>query len=152
MPLEEFLKDWVINYVKSKDVFRKTIKEIKKDVSEIAVIHSHKEEIFYIDPFLEKIGEHLKKIKKDSHSIFVCMNTKENFKKMLELWNELVDFSHLGVIFLNPFSKTEKLWTIFPHTHNLIADEASLKTGLQTMFEQIESVERSGVEKMYENE
>ena len=152
MPLAEFLKDWVINYVKSKDVFRKTIREIKKDVSEIVVIHSHKEEIFYIDPFLEKIPEQLKKIKTDSHSIFVCMNTKDNFKKLLELWNELVNFNNLGIIFLNPFSKTEKLWTIFPHTHDLIADEASLKTGLQTMFEQVESAERAEVEKMYENE
>jgi len=151
MTLVEFLKDWVVNYVKSKDIFKKTIEDIKKDVSEIVVIHKHKEEIFYIDPFLEKIDEQTKRIKPDSHSIFVCMNTKENFKKLLESWKGLVNFSHLGIIFLNPFSKTEKLWTIFPHTHNLIADETSLKTGLQTIFDQVEPVERNKVEKMYEN-
>lgn len=151
MPLVEFLKDWVINYVKSKDVFRKTIKDIKKDVSEIVVIHSHKEEVFYIDPFLEKLDEQLKKIKKDSRPIFVCMNTRDNFKKLLDLWADLITFNHLGIIFLNPFSKTEKLWVIFPHTHDLIADEASLKTGLQTMFDQVEYVEKSEVERMYDN-
>lgn len=51
MSLVEFLKEWLVNYVKSKDIFKKTIVEIKKDVSEIIVIHRHKEEKYFIDPF-----------------------------------------------------------------------------------------------------
>jgi len=152
MPLNEFLKDWIVNYAKSKDVFQKTLVEIKKDVSEIVAIHKHKEVRYFIDPFLENIDKNLKEIKQDSHAFFICTNSEENLKKMISMWDELISYSHLGFIFLNPFSRTDKLWTIFPHTHNLIADEASLNTGLQSMFIQVEQVDRNSVEKMYENE
>jgi len=151
MPLVEFLEEWVINYVKSKDVFKKTIIEIKKEVSEIVVIHKHKEEKFFIDPFLENIGNDLKAIKQDSPAFVVCMNSPENLKKLLASWKDLVAYLHLGFLFLNPFSKTEKAWIIFPYTHSKIADESSLKAGIQSMFEQVDPVERSNIEKMYEN-
>jgi len=152
MPLNEFLKEWVVNYARSKDVFKKTIIEIKKDISEVVIIHKHKEEKYFIDPFLEKIEKNLREIKEDSDAFFVCMNTVDNLKKLLAMWNELIRYRHLCFIFLNPFSRTEKLWTIFPYTHNKIADESSLKTGIQSMFEQVEPIDRKEVEKMYENE
>jgi len=151
MSLIEFLKDWIINHAKSKDVFSKTIVEIKKDVSEIVIIHKHKEEKYFLDPFLEKIDSDVKTLKDDSHAFVVCMNTIENLKKIIALWKELITYRHLGVVFLNPFSKTEKTWTIFPYTHSMVADDATLKSGLQTMFGQVEPVERANIEKMYEN-
>jgi len=152
MSLNEFLKEWVVNYAKSKDVFRKTIVEIKKDVSEVVVIHKHKEVKYFIDPFLEEAEKNMKSMKPEADAFFVCMNTLENLKKLLAIWNDLTAYSHLGLIFLNPFSKTEKAWTIFPYTHSKIADEDSLKTGIQSMFGQVETVDRNSVEKMYENE
>lgn len=105
MTLGEFLKEWVINYVKSKDVFKKTIMDIKEENSEIVVMHKHKEEKFFVDPFLEKVDNDLKTLKDDANAFIVCMNSPENLKKMLSIWNNLILYSHLGVIFLNPFSK-----------------------------------------------
>jgi len=152
MPLNEFLKEWVINHAKSRDVFKKTIVDIKKDVSEIVIVHKHKEVKYFIDPFLEKLEKNLRMVKADSDACIVCLNTEENLKTLFLKWKNLASYRHLALIFANPFSKTEKLWTIFPYTHDRIADDASLKSGIRTMFEQVESVERSKVEKMYEND
>lgn len=102
--------------------------------------------------FLENAEKNLKSIKNDSHAFFICMNTIENLNKLLELWNKFITYNHLGLIFLNPFSKAEKSWTIFPHTHDLISDESSLKLGIQTMFGQVEPTDRKDIEKIYENQ
>lgn len=151
MSLIEFLNDWITNYVKSKDIFRQTIVEIKKDKEELVVIHKHKEVKYFMDPFLENIDKNLKLLKESSDSVVVCMNTSENLKSLLAMWKDIIKFRHLAFIFLNPFSKTEKSWTIFPYTHDMIADSATLKSGIKSMFEQVEEVEKDKVEKVYEN-
>ena len=151
MSLFDFLKEWTINYVKSRDVIRNTIVEIHKDKEELVVVHKHKEVKYFIDPFLEDIDKNLKLLKEDSDAAIICMNTQENLNKMFEKWKDLAKHRHLAMMFVNPSSKLDKLWVIFPYTHDRIADPSSFKTGIKTMFEQVDEVDRSNVEKVYEN-
>ncbi len=150
MTLVEFLKEWVTNYVKSRDVMKQTVVEIEKDVKEIIVTHKHKEVKYFIDPFLENLGRNLEEIKMDSDACVVCLNTKENLKKVLESWKDLVLYRHLAILFANPFSKTDKSWSVFPYTHNRISDFSALKPGLNTMFEQVEEADKDEINKMYD--
>ena len=55
---------------------------------------------------------------------------------------------YLVVYFVNPFSKIEKKWIIYPSTHNRISDEASLKPGLRAMFDTVEAISKKEVEKI----
>lgn len=71
------------------------------------------------------------------HPTLVCFNTQENFDVVLKNWKNLVELKNFNIYFVNPFSKTDKIWIVFPSTHNLVADEASLELGLRTMFEQV---------------
>lgn len=144
-----FLREWAVNYARNKDILAKTIIEIKEHEAEVDVKHKHKEQKYFIDPFLESCEKNLKSIKEDSHASIVCFNTKDNFRILSEKWGDFVNFRHLNLIFLNPFSNEQKVWVIFPHTHNNIADPDSLKLGLQTMFEQVEPIERKRIEEIY---
>jgi len=145
----EFLKEWTVNFAKNKDIFTKTIAEIKPADREIVILHKHKEHKYFLDPFLEHYANDLKSLRPDSHSSIVCFNTRDNFRILVDKWNDFISFSHLSFIFVNPFAHEQKVWIIFPHTHNNIADPDSLKLGLQTMFEQVESLDRKKVEEVY---
>ena len=61
-------------------------------------------------------------------------------------WDKLIDFKFLSVYFVNPWSSLDKKWVIYPYTHNRIADEDSLETGLKSMFEMIEPLTESMIE------
>ena len=148
MKIIDFLREWAVNYVKNKDIFTKTIVDIEQRERELTVRHKHKEHKYFMDPFLEHYKNDLKTLKDDSHASLICFNTKENFNSLLESWNEFVAYRHLSIIFLNPYSAAQKVWVIFPYTHNNIADPDSLKLGLQTMFEQVEVIDRKRAEEV----
>jgi len=46
----------------------------------------------------------------------------------------------LSFYFINPFSKLDEKWIIFPHTHHRICDPDSLQTGLRTMSEMVDEI------------
>ena len=145
----DFLKEWAVNYAKNKDIFAKTITDIEEREREITVRHKHKEQKFFIDPFLEHFKNDLKSLKEDSHVSIICLNTRENFNSLIDNWDYFVFYSHLSVIFVNPLLSVENVWVIFPYTHSRIADEEPLKLGLQTMCEQVEAVDRKRAEEMF---
>ena len=142
-----FLREWTVNFAKNKDIFLRTIVEVKEMDREIVIIHKHKEHKYFIDPFLENLKNDLKSLKDDSHASIMCLNTIENFNRLIENWKLLAAYRHLNLVFVNPFSEMQKFWAIFPYTHDKIADEESLKLGLQTMFEQVEPIDKNRIEK-----
>ena len=68
------------------------------------------------------------------------LNSKENLDFLMNKWNKLIKFDKLTIFFVNPFSELEKKWFISPYVHNKICDKDSLKLGLKTMFETVESI------------
>ena len=53
-------------------------------------------------------------------------------------WDEFSKFKGLVFYFINPFSNLDKKWVVQPYVHAQIADNASLKTGLKSMFETVD--------------
>ena len=147
-----------MNYLKNRDAIAKKIETIEKnkngfDVfvkfkdslkSEISNSYESsirkKEQYFIAMPFINNIGSVLAKIKKDMHFGLVVFNTKENFKIAMDNWKKLINFEHLSIYFVNPFSQMDKKWVIYPYTHHKICDENSLELGLKTMFEMVEPI------------
>ena len=138
-----FLVDWTINFIKNKDIISKKIEHIEngKGGFDVYVKYKDREQYFIIVPNIVDIDSIIQKINNDSYFSIVTLNSKENFDSILKNWNKLINFKFLNIIFANPFSEMDKKWIIFPYTHQRICDESSLKNGLKSMFDMVESIE-----------
>ena len=141
--LHDFLVDWVINFVKNKDIISKKIEHIEngKYGFDLYVKYRDKEQYFIITLSINDLDAIIGKINASVYFAIVTVNSKRNFEILLKNWNKLANFRFLSLTFVNPFSKLDKKWIIFPYTHNKICDESSLENGLKSMFEMVEPIE-----------
>lgn len=138
-----FLVEWTINFLKNKDILAKKIEKIEngKDGFDLYVKYKDREHYLIVEPQLKDFNSIMQKINNNSYFSIVTLNSKENFDVVVKNWNALVGFKFLNIIFVNPFSESDKKWIIFPHTHHKICDEQSLDTGLKSMFGMVEPIE-----------
>lgn len=138
----DFLVDWVILYIKNRDIILKNLEFIEKLNSEIKVKYKDKEQVFIIRPFITDLNLIIDRLKEAPHAYIslATFNSEDNFKKILEKWNFIKGFKFFSILFVNPFSQTDKKWIVYPYTHQRICDEDSLELGLRTMFESVEPI------------
>ena len=150
--VHDYLVDWVINYLKNRDLLVKRIETIEKDNSgfDVYVKFKDKEQFFIISPLMKEVDKALSKFDPDRHFGLVVLNTTGNFDALVKEWGKFVKFKHLSVYFVNPFSQLDKRWIIFPYTHNNICGEGALKKGLMAMFEMVEPVTESMIKDRFE--
>ncbi|MBT3405664.1 hypothetical protein HN419_00695 [Candidatus Woesearchaeota archaeon] len=114
------------------------ISKITEEKYGLDVKFKHKDHKYHIEPFLDDVSliKDLKKI--TDHSSLVVYNTEENFKYALTHWKEIVGIGrHFSLYFVNPFSKTEKKWIVFPQTHDQISEGQKIKDGLKSLSESV---------------
>jgi len=140
---EEFLAGWTENYLKNRDLILRRIEKLSRQKEKIEVKYKDRQHTYLIEPFLE---ENILKKLSDSHQTIVCFNTKENIEFALKHWEELIKHAYLSIFFVNPFSKTEKIWIIYPQTHHGISDKATLNQGIYSLAEQVESTAKKEIE------
>lgn len=140
--VHSFLADWTVNFIKNKDIITKKIEQIEngKDGFDLYVKYKDREQYFIIAPAIADIDSIIQRINNDFYFSIVTLNSKENFDIIVKNWNRLISFKLLSIIFVNPFSELDKKWVVFPHTHNKICDESSLKNGLKAMFQMVEPI------------
>jgi hypothetical protein len=129
------LKEWIVQFVKHRDIFRKSIEKIEEKGSEVIVTYKNNYEHILISPILT---DAVPKLDDKRNMSIVTLNTKANLDSLLTNWQKLVQHASLTVYFVNPESQTEQKWIIRPHMHSKIADEDSLKPGLVSMFSMVE--------------
>jgi hypothetical protein len=131
--MDKPLSDWTINYVKNKDLtFRKLVKYTEHAKEEYISFEFKDKTVahFIVNKLSEKIFDI---IKSHDYKIIVCLNTEDNFKFLIRDWEKLSDVKNLSFVFVN--LKISDKWVINPHTHSIIADPASIESGLRTMFD-----------------
>jgi hypothetical protein len=117
------LKEWTIAYVKNRDMaFRKLVSH--HDEGNKVIFKFKDKEQKYV------FAESLEPIMGEACDFLVTRNSEENFNCLIKNWDKLSK-TKLSIIFV---AKDDK-WLINPHVHSMIADPASMKTGLRTMFE-----------------
>ena len=138
-----FLVEWTINFAKSKDSIAKKIVQIENGQRgfDLHVKYKDREQYFIVMPSINDVDSFTSKINNKDYFSIVTINSRKNFDNILKNWDKLVHFKFLNIIFVNPFSETDKKWIIFPNTHQKICDESSLETGLKSMFEMVEPIE-----------
>ena len=138
-----FLVKWAVDFVKNKDIVAKKIEHIEngKGGFDLYIKYKDRDQYFIIQANVSNIDSIIQRLNNENYFTIVTLNSKINFDVVCNNWNKIVQFKFLSIIFMNPFSETDKKWMIFPHTHNKICDESSLKTGLKAMFEAVEPIE-----------
>lgn len=135
---KQVLKEWAVEYVKSKDVMTKQITNIKQNASEADVIveGTLKSQYIIVQPELNDLNK-LQGLK-DKHVLLVTANTSENMDFLIGHWDELIQYPHLSVYFVNPNSSMDKRWVIFPATHDRITERNALRKGLESLYATVE--------------
>lgn len=137
MTKKEQLKNWIITYFKSKDAHTKHITQIKEDAGMAdLLVEGQKPKAVFIQPELKEIPPSLGR-----HTVLVTLNTRENLQFVLKNWQELCKNQHLSIYFVNPQSKQEQKWVVFPATHDKITERKTLKKGLESLFATVETVQ-----------
>ena len=139
----KFIKEWTIGYVKHRDILTKNIIDIKEEPDRVIVKFKEKEQVFLIRPTIN--DSVIKEVNKNIS--IVMLNSKENLDFLMNKWNKLIKFEKLTLFFINPFSEPDKKWFISPYVHDRICDNDSLKLGLKTMFETVESITEKDIMK-----
>jgi hypothetical protein len=138
-----YLLDWTINFLKNKDLMLKKIESIEKgkDGFDLYIKYKDKEQYVLVIPTISDLSGIIQKFSNTSYFTIVTLNSKENLDEVLKSWAKLVDFRFLNIIFTNPFSSGDKRWIIYPSTHNKVSEQSSLKLGLKSMFEMVDSID-----------
>ena len=126
------LTKWVIHHIKQKDIIKKDLVSYKEEKDRVLCDYKEgKKATFYCKENLEL--NKIKTIKDDETVFFVCLCNEHNFKVLVDNWDLFKTKQNLTFIFLNP-NIAEK-WIIKPFVHSKIADPATLKQGLRTMYD-----------------
>jgi len=126
------LTEWAVHYIKQKDLVKKDLVSYKEEKDR--VLCEYKEGIkatYYCKENLDL--SKIKSVKDDEITFFVCMCNEHNFRILVDNWDLFKKKNNLTFIFLNP-NIAEK-WIIKPFVHSKIADPATLKQGLRTMYD-----------------
>ena len=143
----KYLVDWIIDYLKNKDLLLKKIELIDKDKKgfDVYVKFKDKERFFIVKPVIDDVDGILSKFNAEGHFGLVVLNTSGNFDVLIKNWGRFVKFKRLCIYFVNPFSKLDKKWVIYPYTHNNICEKDALEKGLKSMFEMVEPLIGSSI-------
>ncbi len=126
------LREWAVHYIKQKDLVKNDLVSYKEE--EDRVLCEYKERgraTYYCKENLEL--KKIKAVKDDETAYFVCMCNEHNLKILMDNWDLFKTKKDLVFIFLNP--KLAEKWIIKPFVHAKIADPATLKQGLRTMYD-----------------
>lgn len=142
-------------FVRNKDLIVRKIAELSKtEEMLIAKLRDGNEHAYLIEPFLDGIAikDILAKLKGHEYCSLVVYNTRENFDVVVKEWDALSDVKrHFSIHFVNPFSKTEKKWAVYPATHNIITEKSHLKNSLQALFANVDATTKEEIEKIIKN-
>jgi hypothetical protein len=141
--LSNYLVEWIEIFLKNKDLIHRRIKSIKKLENSLIVTYQDREHIYIVVSQLNK--DVLDKLNKN-HCSIVCYNTKENIQFLKSNWQSFAELPKFSLFFVNPFSKVEKRWIIYPRTHQMLSDD--INQGIDALANGVEVIPIKEVEKI----
>ena len=142
MDLYNYMVEWAISYEKHRDIIKKDIASIEKRAEGYDLLVRYKDTIKYllIIPTLGDVENLSIKLKEGKNTTIITINSAGNLQFLIDNWKRFIDFSEFTIIFINPFSMTDKRWMIRPHVHNKIAENCALEKGMKSMFSAVEPI------------
>ncbi len=146
--------EWVVQYIRNKDILAKQIVSVDLDKEGVDVYVELKSglHVVVVEPFvsdMDSVLARLEPFKGKGKLTIVVFNNKENLDKIVGVWNGLVEFDpKLMLIFANPFSRTDKRWIVFPRVHHKVSEQGSLERGLMTLAENVELIDEAEIKRI----
>ena len=148
------LKEWASRYIKNRDLMLRSIEDFRESEDSFFVKFKTKEVTYYIVPFFtdKRLDELKAEMKSDKHVGIFIFNTKDNMEFVVKNWQDFIKNPKLIIYFFNPFSRTDKVWSIYPSTHHYISDGKAIKTGLQSLASNVEETTEEDIKKIAESD
>jgi hypothetical protein len=124
------LVTWCEQYVRSRDAMERKLKTLERKGESVVATYKDKTVTFLSQPSLDE-----KHIPADGHVTIVCLQNQENFNTLVTHFAAYARNPNLTIMFLNP--QLNEKWSLKPAVHAAVADKASLKTGLQTLYQTV---------------
>lgn len=123
--------EWSIHHIKQRDLVKNNLVSFKQEEDKILCEYKDSKATYFCREDLSL--EDIKKTDDKEAATFVCRCNEHNFKTLYENWDLFKKKLNLSFIFVNA-SFTDK-WMIKPSVHAKIADPATLKQGLRSMYD-----------------
>jgi len=130
------LKEWALNYLRHRDSIRKEIVDIQPSKDSDYVVKVKTGEWFV---FVRESLKDVPVVPSEFKTLFFVLNTKENVDILYKKWDSL-KMPNITFYFVNPRASGDSMWAINPYVHSLIADDETLKLGLETLYQTVETV------------
>lgn len=146
--IRDHLLMWLERYFENRRLMDRTISAVsKKDDCIVIEKTSGPSKYYFVFPSLDDIKSSLTDYVQP-HQYIVALNTKDNLDVISTSWDSLHSVQHFGLMFINPFSKLDKKWVVFPSTHHLISDGKSIKKSLSVLFNNVDATTVKEVSKI----
>ncbi len=133
------LREWALQYLQNRDLLMRAITGIQKNTDGWDIVLTTTTESRYVTvlPDLGAITGILEKAS-GKNVLVVTTNVRTNVDAVIAAWPELIKHPKLSILFVNPYSGTDKRWTINPHVHEKVTERKALKLGLYSLFSTVE--------------
>lgn len=95
-------------------------------------------EICIVEEISSSYSQILKKYNKTDRLFIITLNKKSNIELMIKEWDDIIEYSGLTMMFVNPNITNDNKWILKPAVHNKITEREVLKTGIYSLSENIE--------------
>lgn len=106
---------------------------------------------YLVEPFADDKTtiSSIEKLKPYETCSLIVYNTKDNLSFVVKNWDRLAKFrKNFSITFVNPFSKTDKRWAIYPSTHDFVTEKSKIKQSLDVLFSNVEATTKEEIEKI----
>ncbi|MFT4304287.1 MAG: hypothetical protein ACMXYG_07005 [Candidatus Woesearchaeota archaeon] len=137
--MTENLRQWYLFYRKNRDLMLRKIENLEE--KENIIIINNKDgtkEICIVEEISSSYSQILKKYNKTDRLFIITLNKKSNIELMIKEWDDIIEYSGLTMMFVNPNITNDNKWILKPAVHNKITEREVLKTGIYSLSENIE--------------
>jgi len=110
---------------------------------------------YLVEPFIDdkELSKAMDRLKPYEMCSLVVYNTKANLDSVLKHWDKIAGFKkNFSINFINPFSKSEKRWVVYPMTHELVVEKSKIGPSLKILFSNVDPVSKEEIEKILKDQ
>lgn len=142
MDEKEFLMNWIVRYVKNKDLILKKIVDVTLDSGGVSVKNKSGQISRYVVLLsLASLESVVSSQPKDCELCVITINSKDNMNFLVKKWDFAVSNSFLTVIFVNPFSDLDEKWVVKPSIHARICEKKNLARSFSSISETVNLID-----------
>ena len=136
----KYLVDWLVRYLKNRDLSFRRIKELKIEDGVVSVLNKDGSCIQYV---IILVFESPKAIFEKFGSADYCdfciitLHSKENVSFLIQHWDLVSSKPRLLILFVNPFSQPEEKWVIRPSIHAKVCEKKNLARSFASISENV---------------